>query len=176
MTLRGTVEPFERPDIGGVVVNSAVEASVIVADLRTVLGLEFPSAPGKVFNAHPYRVLWITPRCWMILCELGTEYDLAARINRAFPDKCVHATIASDGTCWLELKGRAATDAIRRVSFISLEPGGLAVGHAKRTDMGGVAVIAFYESALNWLIGVDRSRASYLAEVLRNSVVSRIDD
>jgi sarcosine oxidase gamma subunit len=56
---------------------------------------------------------------------------------------------------------------LQQGSFVSLEVSGLAVGHAKRTLIAGVAAIIFHDCADVWLIGLERSRSCYFLEWIR---------
>jgi heterotetrameric sarcosine oxidase gamma subunit len=158
---------LERADIGCVLVNSTRDALTAVADVRAAVGLGFPHDAGAITEDSLCRILWLTPRSWLIQCSVDQEAMLTRRINAAYPDKSVHAVLFGDSLCWLELCGPDALDLLSEGGFLSLEPGGLAVGHAKRTVLAGVAVVLLRERAETWLIGVERSRAVYGANWLR---------
>jgi heterotetrameric sarcosine oxidase gamma subunit len=158
---------LERADIGGVLVNSTRDALMAVAELRAAMGLWFPHDAGAITEDPLCRILWLTPRSWLIQCSVADESMLTGRINAVYPDKSVHAVLFGDYLCWLELCGPYALDLLSEGGFLSLEPGGLAVGHAKRTVLAGVAVVLLRERVETWLIGVERSRAVYIANWLR---------
>jgi heterotetrameric sarcosine oxidase gamma subunit len=158
---------LECADIGCLLVNSAVDASIVAAALGTAAGFAFPLKSGAIVDAHTHRVLWLTPRSWLVHCPIDQEWLLATRINEAFPDKRVHAALFTDYLCWFELSGLGSGDVLTQGAFISLERGGLPVGHAKRTLLVGIAVVVVHERPQTWLIGVERSRAIYFANWLR---------
>jgi heterotetrameric sarcosine oxidase gamma subunit len=158
---------LERADIGCLLVSSTLEPSIGVTKLNTAVGLEFPLEAGAIREAHPHRVLWLTPRSWLIHCSIDEEAALARKINEAFPDKCVHAALFTDYLCWFELSGPKAFDLLSEGGFVSLERRGLDVGGAKRTVLAGVAAIVLHQRLQTWLIGVERSRAIYIADRLR---------
>jgi heterotetrameric sarcosine oxidase gamma subunit len=160
---------LERADIGCLLVTTTLDSSTWAAQLRAVVGLEFPLEACRITEAHPHRVLWLTPRSWLIHCPVDDESALATRINDAFPNKSVHAVLFTDYLCWFELSGPKAFDLLSEGGFVSLERTGLVVGHAKRTALAGVAVVLLHERVQTWLIGVERSRAIYIADWLRAS-------
>jgi heterotetrameric sarcosine oxidase gamma subunit len=158
---------LERADIGCLLVNSAVDSSVVATALGAAVGFAFPVQAGAIVNAHTYSVLWLTPRSWLVHCPVDQESVLATRINEAFPDKRVHAALFTDYLCWFELWGSQALSLLTEGGFVSLERDGLDLGHAKRTCLAGIAAIVVHERPHTWLIGVERSRAIYFASWLR---------
>jgi len=117
------------------------------------------------------RAIWLTPRSWLICCD--SESELIERVESAFPDKLVHATLFTDALCWLELWGPAAIDLLTEGGFVSLERNGLPVGHAKRTPIAQIPVVVVRESADTWLLGMERSRASYFVQWLNRVAQAR---
>ncbi len=153
----------ERADVGCVLVASTIDLTTTARELGAVVALDFPLAAGATTKAPPYRALWLTPRSWLIHCPVDEERELALRINTAFPDKQIHAALFTDELCWLELSGLEASNLMTEGGFISLEPEGLPIGFVKRTRLADVAVIALRLSLHTWLLGVERSRAIFLA-------------
>jgi heterotetrameric sarcosine oxidase gamma subunit len=159
----------ERSDIGCVLVNSAVPVSVVAGVLAAAIGVIFPDGAGPVAGVAGSCAIWLTPRAWLVQCPIDEEQALIARVNDVFTDRRVHATALTDALCWLELSGVPACDALRAGSFVSLERDGLAVGHAKRTLLSGVAVLLLRSHSQTWLIGVERGRARYVAAWLQDA-------
>jgi heterotetrameric sarcosine oxidase gamma subunit len=148
----------ERADIGCVLVTSAVDSGEVVA----TAGVELPLGHGEVKNG----ALWLSPRSWLVRCRIEEELPLVMRVNAAFPDKRVHAVRFTDALCWLELSGAEARGCLTEGGFVSLEPGGLPVGHAKRTWIAAVAAVVVHESDSVWLVAVERSRGRHFADWL----------
>ena len=71
------------------------------------------------------------------------------------------------------MSGAASIDLLTESSFISLERGGLPVGHAKRTLIAQIAAVIVHESENTWMIAVERSRARYFADWLSDSLKLR---
>jgi heterotetrameric sarcosine oxidase gamma subunit len=92
--------------------------------------------------------------------------DLVARLNAAFAEKLAHATPFTDALCWFEISLSGALDLLTEGGFVSLDRGGLPIGHAKRTLIAQAVVVIFRESENVWLVAVDRSRARYFADWL----------
>ncbi len=150
----------ERADIACVLITSAVEG----ADVAAMADL--PLAAGAVRTAPGRTALWLSPRSWLIQCRIDEELSLVARVNAAFRDKRVHAVPFTDALCWFELSGPDARDCLTEGGFLSLEPGGLPVAHAKRTLIAAIAAVVLRPSETAWLVGVERSRARYFADWL----------
>jgi heterotetrameric sarcosine oxidase gamma subunit len=158
----------ERTEIGCLLVSSAVDSDKVSARLNIAAQCSFQLEGGRMTEARPYRVLWLTPRSWLVHCPLDEEWALASRINEAFPDKLVHASLFADHLCWLELSGRHALALLTDGGFVSLERGGMPVGCAKRTLLAGVSVIIFRKDIQAWLLAVERSRTEYIASWLQD--------
>jgi heterotetrameric sarcosine oxidase gamma subunit len=167
---------YERSDIGCVLLTAAVDSAAIVPSASAAAGVGLPLAPGK-FEREPApgpgrTALWLSPRSWLIHCGIEEEIKLAASVNASFPDKLVHAVPFTDHLCWFELSGASSPELLTEGTFLSLEPGGLPVGHAKRCLIAQVAAIFVHESDSVWLIAVERSRARYFADWLTAAATS----
>jgi len=159
----------ERADIGCVLLTAAVESAEIATSASAAAGVDLSLVPGPIKTGVGRLALWLSPRSWLIQCGLEEEVGLIARLNAAFPDKRAHATGFTDYLCWFELSGAASIDLLTESSFISLERGGLPVGHAKRTLIAQIAAVIVRESENAWMIAVERSRARYFADWLSDS-------
>src|ERR1700761_202767 len=61
-TLPTQTKLLERADIGCLLVTTTLDPSTGVAELRAAVGLELPLEACSITEAHPHRVLWLTPR------------------------------------------------------------------------------------------------------------------
>lgn len=156
----------ERSDIGCVLLTTVGDSSESVASACGAFGLELPMAPGAVTVAARSTALWLSPKSWLIHCDLNEEADLLERITAAFPDKRAHGVLFTDAVCWMELSGPAALDLLTEGGFVSLERDGLPVGHVKRTLIAQVPVVVFHQAPDTWLLAVERSRAIYFVQWL----------
>ena len=159
----------ERADIGCVLLTSAVHGDETVNSAIRACGVEIPLVPGAVQTAAGRAALWLSPRSWLIQCGVEEEAQLVARLNAAFPDALARAVSLTDALCWFELSGPGSLALLTEGGFVSLERDGLPVGHAKRTLIAQVAAVVSRESQVSWLIGVERSRARYFVEWLRDA-------
>jgi heterotetrameric sarcosine oxidase gamma subunit len=157
---------LERADVGCVLVASTIDPAAAVSELNAAARLEFPLAAGATTKSHLHRVLWLTPRSWLIHCPVDEERALAGRINHAFTDKRVYAAPYTDHLCWLELSGSQALNCLTEGGFVSLERDGIAIGHAKRGLLASIAIVIVHEDLHTWLLGVERSRTIYFVEWL----------
>jgi heterotetrameric sarcosine oxidase gamma subunit len=159
----------ERADIGCLLLSAAVDAAGIIALASKAVGIDLAPVAGAVRTSERLRALWLSPRSWLLHCSIEDEAALAARVNTAFPDKLAHAARFTDYLCWFDLSGPNSGDLLKEGGFVSLEQGGLAAGHAKRTLIAGITAIVVHEEEGVWLIGVERSRAPYFADWLAAS-------
>lgn len=160
------VDAQERSDIGAVLVTVTGPAAGFAKVLATALGCDLPLAHGATFHGDRKRVLWLTPRSWIVLCAPAAEAGLVAAVTKAFPDHAAHASRFSDALGWLTLEGAAVDDLLRQGGFMSLESGGVPVGQAKRTPLAGIPAVILRDTETRWTIGVERSRARYFADWL----------
>jgi heterotetrameric sarcosine oxidase gamma subunit len=156
----------ERTDNSCVLLTAAVNAADVVTSATAVARVELPLAPGAIKRGSGRTALWLSPRSWLIHCKIEEEMDLVADLNACFPEKLAHAVPFTDALCWFEISLSGALDLLTEGGFVSLERGGLPVGHAKRTLIAQVAVVILRESESVWLVGVERSRARYFADWL----------
>ncbi len=150
----------ELANIGCVLLSAATDTPD-TAHAKACLGIDLPGAPSAVMRAADRTGIWLTPRSWLLLCDPDDEAAICDRVSAAFPDRTLHASPFTDSLCWFSLTGEQSEDLLRQGSFISLSKGGLPVGCAKRTPINGIATILYREDDLTWLIGVERSRATY---------------
>jgi heterotetrameric sarcosine oxidase gamma subunit len=163
----------ELADIGCVLLTAAVDNAEIAASASAVAGVDLPLVHGMIKTGVGRLALWLSPRSWLVQCGLEEEVDLIARLNATFPDKRAHATGFTDYLCWFELSGAASLDLLTESTFVSLERGGLPVGHAKRTLIAQIAAVVIRKSENAWMIAVERSRARYFADWLSASAAPK---
>ena len=163
----------ERSDFGCVLLTAAVDAAEVRSLVSAVADVDLPLAAGMTKTCAGRTALWLSPRSWLIHCDIEDEVGLVARVNVTFPDKLVHAVGFTDALCWLELSGAAAHDLLTEGTFLSLERGGLPIGRGKRTLIAQIVAIVIRERESVWLIAVERSRARYFVEWLNAGTESR---
>jgi heterotetrameric sarcosine oxidase gamma subunit len=160
----------ERSDIGCILLTTAVDSATIASSASQAAGLELPLTPGPINTAPPRKAIWLSPRSWLIHCPIEEENDLVTHLNAAFPNKLAHAALFTDYLCWIELSGPPALDLLTEGTFLSLDRGGLPVGHAKRTLIAQIPAVIVHERESVWLLAVERSRARYFADWLTAAV------
>jgi heterotetrameric sarcosine oxidase gamma subunit len=164
----------ERADIGCVLLTAADRSSDFAPAASQAAAVPLPVVPGEIATgasgamktSPSHMAIWLSPRSWLIQCDIEEEISLVERLNRTFPDKLLHAVGFTDHLCWFELSGTAAIDLITEGSFLSLERDGLPIGHAKRTLIAQIAAVIVRNGERTWLIAVERSRARYFADWL----------
>jgi len=173
----GSVNPVSRfksqkaalkdlSDTGCVLFTVASHSAEAVHSASNAAGVELPVGPGEIKTAVGRAALWLSPRSWLIQCRIEDEPLLVTGLNAVFPDKLAHAVPFTDALCWFELSGEAALDLLTEGSFISLERGGLPVGHAKRTLIAQIAAVVVRQSENAWQVAVERSRSKYFVDWL----------
>jgi heterotetrameric sarcosine oxidase gamma subunit len=162
----------ERADIGCVLLSTAVDSADIAVTASHVAGVDIPLTPGAIKTSPHRKAIWLSPRSWLIHCNIEEEQELVTHLNAAFQERLVHAAAFTDYLVWFELSGSAGLDLLTEGTFLSLERAGLPVGHAKRTLIAQIAAVVVHESESVWLIAVERSRARYFADWLIAAVSS----
>lgn len=156
----------ERADLGTVLVTTAMEPEPVSGVLEAVVGFPLPARAGPMHSHDTMRAVWRSPRAWLIQCPVAAEEPLVASVNTPFPEREVIACAYGDALCWLDLAGPGAEDLLREGGFISLDSGGLPVGHGKRGLLAGVAVTILHEASEHWQLGVERNVAGYFVHWL----------
>jgi heterotetrameric sarcosine oxidase gamma subunit len=162
----------ERSDIGSVIINCAVGVEGITPCLTETLGFNLPAGP-KVATSGTQGLtgLWLTPRSWLVLCKPDDEFQLIERVNGAFPDKRVNAAAFSDYLAWFALSGPKSLEVLSAGGFVSFDTKGLLEGRCKRTLLAGIPVVLQRSGNDEWLLGVERSRASYFSDWLQDTAM-----
>lgn len=155
----------ERADLACVMLSVVSGTEDLSGSVGRVIGYGLPMGPGCIEFGPSSMALWLAPRSWLLICALDEEHEFERRIHQAFPDKIVHSAVFSDALCWLELSGRGSLRVLES-GLNCLECGGFRLRHAKRTILAGVTTIVVHERENSWLLGVERSRAPYMAEWL----------
>jgi heterotetrameric sarcosine oxidase gamma subunit len=156
----------ERADIGCVLLTAAVDSTDIAVSAGLAATVDLPLIPGVINTSVHHKVIWLSPRSWLIQCRVEEEQDLITQLNAALPDKLAHATAFTDYLVWFELSGPAAIDLLTEGTFLSLERAGLPIAHAKRTLVAQIAAVIVHETTSVWLVAVERSRARYFTDWL----------
>lgn len=151
----------EHADIGCVWVTCATDAAAVLAPLEAALGYDLPRESGAMIRTGECAAVWMNPRAWLLRCPATAEDETVARVAAAFPDRLAHASAFTDFLCWFSLEGDGAEDLLKQGGFLSLAISGLSAGHAKRTLIAGIPAILCHEDPSHWLVGVERSRATY---------------
>lgn len=164
---RPGLEVVERTDTGCVLCTAAGDPSSIAPALSRALAAALPERPGAFTHEGDRRVLWLSPRAWLVLCPRDGQEPLIEAVQGAFRDHSVLASRFSDHYCWMELAGDGLEDALRQGGFITLRPEGFPPRYVKRTLIAGMTVLICSITGTRWLLGIERSRAQYFCEWLR---------
>jgi heterotetrameric sarcosine oxidase gamma subunit len=149
--------------MGAVLCSSAGPGADVARALEAALGCPVPVAHGAVAEGPGRRVLWLSPKAWIVLCAPEDEDDLVETVAAAFPDHAVLASRYTDALCWLTLDGADAESALRQGSFLRFRAVGLPPGQAKRTLVAGIPAVILREADGAWTVGVERSRGRYFS-------------
>lgn len=162
--MTGTLQVRELPASGWLLCVAAPAAMTSLDPLAAALGVAVPTKSGAVTTTGERSAYWLSPTSWLIQIAPGDEDATLAAVLAAYPDRLVHAARFSDALHWLSLSGAGAEDLLKQGGFISLEPGGLPIGGAKRTLVAGIAAILHRHGASEWSLGIEQSRAAFIRE------------
>lgn len=165
----------ERADFGCILCSAAVDPATVSCRLSGIISLEWPRCAGAFASDSRCTAIWLSPRAWLIQCRLEDEWPLVREIEARFSDKTVHACLFTDYLGWLELAGPSVPHVCAQAGFISLESGGLPVGHAKRTLFADIPAVVVHRSSHDGLVGVERSRLRYLVDWLASISASDVE-
>jgi heterotetrameric sarcosine oxidase gamma subunit len=154
----------ERSDIASVLISASFDGGA--AKISARIGTDLPDRPGPIVLTGEFASIWSSPRSWVVQCAVPDEDELRARVESAFPDRSVHATLFGDYLCWMEIRGPDSLALLRRGAFLSFEREGIQIGAAKRTLVAEVNAIVARPEADRFLVGIERSRARYFMDWL----------
>lgn len=161
----------QRSDIGAALVSVAMDDDDTLETLAMLLSIALPRGHGDTVIAGELQAVWMTPRSWLVLGPPDVEIVVCNKVTKAYPDRAVHAARFSDYLCWFDLSGPGAEDALKQGSFISFRREGLGFGQAKRTLVAGIAAVLLRQTDNVWLVGVERSRATYFHTWLKSLTI-----
>ncbi len=129
------------PFVGYVAIRGKVHNRGFLDAVRDVMALDLPQAAGGIAETETYRVLWLGPDHWLVVCGDGEGPDLAERLQPAFAGLFAAAIDASGARARLRLSGPAAADLLSTGCRLDLDPAVFAPGQCLQTPLGNVTAI-----------------------------------
>ncbi|MEO0959366.1 MAG: sarcosine oxidase subunit gamma family protein [Pseudomonadota bacterium] len=167
--IEGHVRVIEAGVQGMVSVKTDLALPALDAVLREVCGVGVPMRL-TVWSSGDRAVVWMAPDELLVLVPAAEAGAVAGRIEAALGE--AHALVAdmSSARTLFRLEGARAGEVLAKGAPLDFRDAGFAVGTARRTHLGPVAVGIWREAAEAWSLVCFRSYAPYTADWLAAAV------
>ncbi|MEL6575200.1 MAG: sarcosine oxidase subunit gamma family protein [Pseudomonadota bacterium] len=167
--IEGDVRVAEAGLQGMVSVKADLSLPALDAALRDACGVGVPM-PLTVWANGDRAVVWMAPDELLVLVPAGDASAVAGQLDAALAD--AHALLAdmSSARTLFRLEGPLAGEVLAKGAPLDFRDAAFAVGTARRTHLGPVAVGIWRESAEAWALVCFRSYAPYTADWLAAAV------
>ncbi|MFT5139580.1 MAG: sarcosine oxidase subunit gamma [Lysobacterales bacterium] len=143
--------------------------SDLVRVVEEILEQELPQCPNTMSSGQ-YRIYWLGPDEWQILCQLDRCSGLVEKLRSATADRHVSINDISTGQVTLNFSGPAVRDVLAAGCTLDFHPEVFKSGSCAQSGLAKAAVlIGRLEGDFEFEVMVRRSFAEYLALWLQHS-------
>ncbi|MEM6945328.1 MAG: sarcosine oxidase subunit gamma family protein [Pseudomonadota bacterium] len=163
--IEGTVHVAVADMVGMVTLKADLSAPAVPAALQDVMGVGVPM-PLTVWANGDRSVVWMAPDEVLLVMAAEAVDDAVARLEAALEG--VHTLLCdvSSARTMFRLEGSGVGEVLAKGAPIDFRDAAFAVGTARRTHLGPVAVGIWRESEMVWTLVCFRSYAPYTADWL----------
>jgi sarcosine oxidase subunit gamma len=146
---------------GYVSVRGKPDDAGFLSTVRAMLELDLPLSVGETVETELYRVFWLGPDHWLVVCNDGEAPGLTDRLQSAFAGVFAAAIDVSGARSRLRLTGKAAADLLATGCKLDVGPTALGLGRCVQAPLGNATAIMHCVSLepLTYDIYVARSQA-----------------
>lgn len=160
-----TIRIADRGPVGQVTLRGDLGSGALAAALGETLGLEMPGV-WRASVGERGTAVWMAPDEVLLLTEYAAAPALTSRLSEALAGEHHMALNVSDARAVLALTGASVAEVLAKGAPVDLSPRAFPVGAARRTHMGGIAVVFWRRGEEEWEIACFRSFARHLFDWL----------
>lgn len=161
-----TIRIADAGPLGQVTLRGDLGSGAVAAALRETTGLEVPGVWQARFGTDGLGAVWMSPDELLLLTRYDRAPDLAERLGQALAGEHHMAVVVSDARAVLDLSGRGVAEVLAKGAPVDLSPAAFPVGAARRTHLGGIAVVFWRRAEEDWQIAAFRSFGRHLHDWL----------
>jgi sarcosine oxidase subunit gamma len=149
------------PYAGYVSVRGKPDDAAFLSTVRAMLELDLPLSVSETVETELYRVFWLGPDHWLVVCNDGEAPVLTDRLQAAFAGVFGAAINVSGARSRLRLTGEAAADLLATGCKLDVSPSALSVGGCVQAPLGNATAImhCVSQEPLTYDVYVARSQA-----------------
>lgn len=152
--------------VGMVTLRGELTDEALTAAVREATGLDVPGVWQASLGEAGRDVLWMAPDELLLLTDYAEAPDLARRLDEALAGRHSLALDVSDARAVLDLSGARTAEVLAKGVPVDLSPAAFPPGTARRTHLGGIAVVFWRRSEQDWRIACFRSFGRHLYDWL----------
>lgn len=134
--------------------------------VREATGLDVPGVWRASLGEAGHDILWMAPDELLLLTDYAEAPALARRLEDALAGQHHLALNVSDARAVLDLSGPGTAEVLAKGAPVDLSPAAFPPGAARRTHLGGIAVVFWRRSDDDWRIACFRSFGRHLYDWL----------
>ena len=162
----GFVRVADAGPVGMVTLRGDLAAEPVAGAVREATGLAVPSVWQASLGDEGRDALWMAPDELLLLTGYGEAAELARRLGEALAGQHHLALVVSDARAVLDLSGPGVAEVLAKGAPVDLSPAAFPPGSARRTHLGGIAVVFWRRSGDDWRIACFRSFGRHLYDWL----------
>ncbi len=163
---RGLARIADAGPVGMVTLRGDLAAEPCAAAVRDAAGLDVPGVWQAGIGEEGRDVLWMAPDELLLLTHYAGASGLAGRLGDALAGQHHLALDVSDARAVLDLSGPSVAEVLAKGAPVDLSPAAFPAGAARRTHLGGIAVVFWRRSEQDWRIASFRSFGRHLYDWL----------
>lgn len=152
--------------VGMVTLRGDLADGTLAGAVREAAGLDVPGVWQASLGDAGRDILWMAPDELLLLTDYAQAPALARRLDEALAGRHHLALDVSDARAVLDLSGAATAEVLAKGAPIDLSPAAFPPGAARRTHLGGIAVVFWRRSEEDWRIACFRSFGRHLYDWL----------
>lgn len=165
----GLIGIADRGPVGMVTLRGDLGDPAFASALRDALGLDVPATWQASFGEDGTGAIWMAPDELLLLTSREAAPDLATRLSRALAGSHHMVLDVSDARAVLALTGPGVAEVLAKGAPVDLSAAAFPPGAARRTHLGGIAVVFWRRDDETWEIACFRSFARHLFDWLTTS-------
>ena len=161
-----TIRIADAGQVGQVTLRGDLGSERVAAAIRETVDLDLPGVWQARFGPNGAAAVWMAPDELLLITAYERAPELAARLGEALAGEHQMALDVSDARAVLDLSGPGVAEVLAKGAPVDLSPAAFPVGAARRTHLGGIAVVFWRRAGDDWQIAAFRSFGRHLYDWL----------
>ncbi len=163
---RGLARVADAGPVGMVTLRGDLGAEALAAAVRDTTGHDVPGVWQAGIGEAGRDALWMAPDELLLLTAYADAPALARRLGDALAGQHHMALDVSDARAVIDVSGPGVAEVLAKGAPVDLAPAAFPPGSARRTHLGGIAVVFWRRTETEWRIACFRSFGRHLYDWL----------